>query len=121
MGFGCFSKCLISNKKIHSFSSKNKLYLLKIDFSVVRLSRSLVMISLLLSFVSSVLLPFLAGNIFLVFPLDSSNTERICVKERGKQNSIKKFRFFEKAKKIKHSSNTEKKTKKTKQLNTKSE
>jgi len=74
-------------KKIHSFIllEKNKLYLLEIDFSVVRMSRSLVMISLLLSFVSYVLLLFFGWKYFLVFLEYGTD-----LRQKRKKNSLNK-------------------------------
>merc|ERR1711928_141823 len=95
-------------KIIHSFSSENQLYLLKIDFSVVRLSRLFAMISLLLSFVSSVLLYFLASPSIL----------RIRNRFASKKTPLKKSRIFlrskrEKTKNLKkNNSKTPSKTKK---------
>merc|ERR1711911_6268 len=79
------------------FSSENQLYLLKIDFSVVRLSRLFAMISLLLSFVSSVLLLFLAENIFLVSP----SILRIRNRFASKKTPLKKSRIFLRSKREK--------------------
>merc|ERR1711928_143420 len=78
-------------KIIHSFSSENQLYLLKIDFSVVRLSRLFAMISLLLSFVSSVLLLFLVSPSIL----------RIRNRFASKKTPLKKSRIFLRSKREK--------------------
>merc|ERR1711928_309314 len=78
-------------KIIHSFSSENQLYLLKIDFSVVRLSRLFAMISLLLSFVSSVLLYFLVSPSIL----------RIRNRFASKKTPLKKSRIFLRSKREK--------------------
>merc|ERR1712136_196044 len=103
-------------KKSNSFIllEKNKLYLLEIDFSVVRMSRSLVMISLLLSFVSYVLLLFFGWKYFLVFLEYGTDLRKKRKKELIKQ---KKFRFFEiQKKKIKKILVTWKKKKKKKMM-----
>merc|ERR1711911_550756 len=99
-------------KIIHSFSSENQLYLLKIDFSVVRLSRLFAMISLLLSFVSSVLLLFLAENIFWFPP----SILRIRNRFASKKTPLKKSRIFLRSKREKTQKKKNTKKFKKKQL-----